>query len=64
MRLPKRVMCELEGSGDNFICQVDENGWCRCGDSVVNEDGEVCTWANEVLEWQDIEPAYLKGKPR
>ena len=62
MRVPKKGLCELEGSGDNFIFQVDADGWCRCGDSIINEDGEVCPWANEVMEWQDIEPAYLKGK--
>ncbi len=62
MRVPQKVICEFADMGENFICEVDREGWGRCGDSIVNEDGEVCLWANEVLEWQDIEPVYLKGK--
>ncbi len=62
MRVPKKVICEIGDAKDNFICQADEEGWGRCGDSIVNDDGEPCIWANEVLEWQDIQPVYLKGR--
>ena len=61
MRVPQKVICEFADMGENFICEVDREGWGRCGD-IVNEDSEVCLLANEVLEWQDIEPVYLKGK--
>ncbi len=54
MRVPKKVICEIGDAKDNFICQ--------CGDSIINDDGEPCIWANEVLEWQDIQPVYLKGR--
>ncbi len=61
MRVPRKVICELEGSGDSFTFMVDKYGWCHCGESIVNDDGEICALATEVLEWQDIQPAYLKG---
>ena len=54
-------MCEFEGDNGSFICEVDEEGWGRCGDAVINDDGEFCVWANEVLEWQDIKPEHLKA---
>jgi hypothetical protein len=60
MRVPKKVLCEFT-EGKSFICEVDQEGWGRCGDYIINEDGEVCPCANEVLDWQDIKPVFLKG---
>lgn len=62
MRVPKKMVCELITSPDGSkICDVDQNGWGTCGDGVIDENGELCLWAEKVLEWQDIEPIYLKG---
>ena len=60
MRVPKKVMCEFS-NGDSFICEVDKEGWGRCGDAIIDDDAQLCVWANEVLEWQYIKPVYLKG---
>lgn len=62
MRVPKKVICEFADMGDNFICEVDDEGWGRCGDAIMDDDAQLCPWANEILEWQDIKPVYLKGR--
>ena len=64
MEVPKSVRCEfiaIPEMAEGRICQVDEKGWGSCGDAIVSEDGkDLCLWIEEVLEWQDIEPVYLR----
>ena len=61
MRVPKKVICEFADMGDNFICEVDKEGRGWCGDAVLHDFDQLCPWANEMLEWQDIKPGRLKG---
>ncbi len=62
VRVPKKVMCEFQQADRTFICEVDSEGWGRCGDAILDTERELCPWANEVLEYQDVEPVYLKGR--
>jgi len=63
MKVPKKILCEFTtGPDGSHICNVDEHGCGSCGDGVVGGGGKICLWAKEVLEWQDIEPPYLKAQ--
>lgn len=52
MKIPKRVVCECGGES---ICEVDAAGFGHCGDGISHDDGGICLWVKEVLEWQEIE---------
>jgi hypothetical protein len=62
MIIPKKVRCKFSHEGyspprpEDFICEVDENGWCRCGDAIVELDEPTmyCSWVEKVLAWQEI----------
>ena len=49
MKLPKTILCDLPG--DERVCHVDEEGMGSCGDGVIFENGQLCLWTKEVLEW-------------
>ena len=53
---PKVVRCLFSDHNGVFDCRVDEGGWGRCGDEIMNADGELCLWAEEVLEWEEVKP--------
>lgn len=61
MKIPKKVRCTFKGGEkDTFICEVDEQGWGRCGDAIVSDDGkDFCLWIKRILEWQDITVEHL-----
>lgn len=61
MKVPKKVICEFKGGEkDSFICKVDKQGWGRCGDAIISDDGKyLCLWIKRVLEWQEIEIGHL-----